>query len=211
MSLSIATKIARRELRGGLRGFRIFLACLLLGVGAIAAVGTVRVSIEQGLQKEGATILGGDAEVSFTHRSAGEAEQIWLNDTAQALSEIIDFRSMAVVQRGENIETGLTQIKAVDSAYPLYGAVVLRPALPIKTALAVVDGIPGAVMQQILIDRLGLQIGDHFRLGTQDFRLTAALLREPDSAGSGFGLGHSHDCGQHVAGAFRLDPARLPF
>ena len=31
MSLRIATRIARRELRGGLRGFRIFLACLLLG------------------------------------------------------------------------------------------------------------------------------------------------------------------------------------
>lgn len=189
MSLSIATRIARRELRGGLRGFRIFLACLLLGVGAIAAVGTVRVSIEQGLQQEGATILGGDAEVSFTHRSAGEAEQLWLRNTAQNQSEIIDFRSMAVVQRGENVETGLTQIKAVDQAYPLYGAVVLQPDMPLATALATIDGIPGAVMQQILIDRLGLNIGDQFRLGTQDFRLTATLVREPDSAGSGFGLG----------------------
>ena len=103
MSLSVATRIARRELRGGLQGFRIFLACLLLGVGAIAAVGTVRVSIEQGLQQEGATILGGDAEVSFTHRSAGDEEQAWLADTAQSMSEIIDFRSMVVVERGAEI------------------------------------------------------------------------------------------------------------
>lgn len=189
MSLSVATRIARRELRGGLRGFRIFLACLLLGVGAIAAVGTVRVSIEQGLQQEGATILGGDAEVSFTHRSAGEAEQAWLTGTANALSEIIDFRSMAVVERGAEIETGLTQIKAVDGAYPLYGAAVLKPDMPLANALAVQDEVPGAVMQQILIDRLGLTVGDIFRLGAQDFRLSAALIREPDSAGSGFGLG----------------------
>lgn len=189
MSLRIATRIARRELRGGLRGFRIFLACLLLGVGAIAAVGTVRVSIEQGLQQEGATILGGDAEVSFTHRSAGDAEQVWLGNTAQSLSEIIDFRSMAVVKRGDTIETGLTQIKAVDNVYPLYGAVVLKPAMPLASALAEKGGLPGAVMQQILVDRLGLTIGDRFRLGAQDFRLSAALIREPDSAGSGFGLG----------------------
>ena len=189
MSLSIATRIARRELRGGLRGFRIFLACLLLGVGAIAAVGTVRVSIEQGLQQEGATILGGDAEVSFTHRSAGVEEQAWLASTAQSLSEIIDFRSMAVVERGAEIETGLTQIKAVDAAYPLYGTVILKPDILLPKALAVQDGLPGAVMQQILIDRLGLTIGDQFRLGDQDFRLSAALIREPDSAGSGFGLG----------------------
>ncbi len=189
MSLAVSVRIARRELRGGLRGFRIFLACLLLGVGAIAAVGTVRVSIEQGLQQEGATILGGDAEVSFTHRSAGAEEQVWLGQTAQSISEIIDFRSMVVVGHGAEIETGLTQIKAVDAAYPLYGTVVLKPDMPLADALAVENGLPGAVMQQILIDRLGLEIGDQLRLGAQDFRLSAALIREPDSAGSGFGLG----------------------
>ena len=37
-TLSIAWTIARRELRGGLKGFRIFLACLTLGVAAIATV-----------------------------------------------------------------------------------------------------------------------------------------------------------------------------
>ena len=37
--MNIAWRIAQRELRGGLKGFRIFLACLALGVAAIAAVG----------------------------------------------------------------------------------------------------------------------------------------------------------------------------
>ena len=64
MSLAVASRIARRELRGGLRGFRIFLACLILGVAAIAAVGSVRTSIEAGLAREGAVLLGGDAQVA---------------------------------------------------------------------------------------------------------------------------------------------------
>lgn len=210
MSLSIASRIARRELRGGLRGFRIFLACLLLGVGAIAAVGTVRVSIEQGLQQEGATILGGDAEVSFTHRSAGDAEQIWLNDTAKNLSEVIAFRSMAVVHRDGEIETGLTQIKAVDQNYPLYGNVVLQPEMPLASALATINGIPSAVMQQILIDRLGLEIGEIFRLGSQDFRLTAALISEPDTSGSGFGLGpHTIVASPALDGSGLIQPGSL--
>lgn len=210
MSLSIASRIARRELRGGLRGFRIFLACLLLGVGAIAAVGTVRVSIEQGLQQEGATILGGDAEVSFTHRSAGDAEQIWLNDIAENLSEVIAFRSMAVVHRDGEIETGLTQIKAVDQNYPLYGNVVLQPEMPLASALATINGIPSAVMQQILIDRLGLEIGEIFRLGSQDFRLTAALISEPDTSGSGFGLGpHTIVASPALDGSGLIQPGSL--
>ncbi|WP_299630792.1 FtsX-like permease family protein [uncultured Roseobacter sp.] len=189
MSLRIASKFARRELRGGLRGFRIFLACLALGVAAIAAVGSVRSSIEAGLEREGAALLGGDAEMDFTYRFATEEEQDWMAETAVRLSEIVDFRSMAVVGDGDTAERGLTQIKAVDDAYPLVGSVVLEPDIPLEAALADQGGLPGAVMERVLVDRLGISVGDTFRLGTQTFRLTALLAREPDSAAGGFALG----------------------
>jgi predicted lysophospholipase L1 biosynthesis ABC-type transport system permease subunit len=68
--MSVAWSIARRELRGGLRGFRVFLACLALGVAAIAAVGMVRAAIEAGLRDQGAVLLGGDAQMEFTYRYA---------------------------------------------------------------------------------------------------------------------------------------------
>ena len=189
MSLSTAARFARRELRGGVRGFRIFLACLALGVAAIAAVGSVRSAIEAGLAREGAALLGGDAEIDFTYRFASDEERAWMEARALAVSEIADFRSMAVVERDGTTERGLTQIKAVDGFYPLIGAVELQPALPLDEALGIADGLPGGVMERALIDRLGLAVGDTFRLGTQTFRLTAALTREPDSAAGGFGLG----------------------
>lgn len=185
MSLSLAARFARRELRGGLRGFRIFLACLALGVAAIAAVGTVRAAIEAGLAREGAALLGGDAELELTYRFATKDERAWMQSRAARVSEIADFRSMAVF--GD--QRGLTQVKAVDANYPLIGDVALNPPMPIADALAEQSVLPGAVMEQVLIDRLGLQISDIFKLGTQEFRLTAALLSEPDSSGGGFGLG----------------------
>lgn len=185
MSLAVATRIARRELRGGLQGFRIFLACLILGVAAIAAVGSVREAIRAGLEQEGATILGGDAELELTYRFANEDERAWMETQATAITELVDFRSLAVV--GE--ERGLTQVKGVDAAYPLLGDVVLDPPMPLAEALAGQDGLPGAVMEDILAERLGLFPGDNFRLGTQDFVFTAVLVNEPDSATGGFGLG----------------------
>lgn len=185
MSLAIAARIARRELRGGLRGFRVFLACLALGVAAIAAVGSVRTSIEQGLAREGAAILGGDAEIQLTYRFATDDERAWLAENTTALSEIVDFRSMAVVDRGAETDRALTQVKGIDGAYPLYGQVVLDPALPLDQALAG----DGAVMDRVLMDRLGLAPGDSFRLGTKVFTVTAALVREPDNAGGGFSMG----------------------
>lgn len=190
MNLAVAARIARRELRGGLRGFWVFLACLALGVGAIAAVGSVRAAIEAGLKREGAVLLGGEAEMSFTYRFATPEERAWMDANAGRVSEIVDFRSMVRVGEGDAIETALTQVKGVDGAYPLVGQVGLEPEMTVEAALAVQpSGLPGAAMDRLLVDRLGLATGDSFRLGVQDFELTAVLVLEPDSATGGFGFG----------------------
>lgn len=179
--LSQAVRLARRELRGGVKGFRIFLICVILGVAAIAAVGTMRDSIQAGLADQGAALLGGDAELELTYRFADEDERAWMERRAVAVSEVADFRSMAVV--GET--RALTQVKAVDAAYPLVGSVVLEPEMPLAQALAG----DGAVLDPVLVAQLGLEVGDRFMLGTKEFTLRAALIREPDNATAGFALG----------------------
>ncbi|HDR27128.1 ABC transporter permease, partial [Rhodovulum sp.] len=185
MSLAVAARIARRELRGGLRGFYVLIACLALGVAAIATVGSIRESITAGLKREGALLLGGDAEMSLTYRHAEPAERAWMELIAAQVSEVVDFRSMVVVERNGETERGLTQVKGVDEAYPLYGTVELDPPMPLDQALAG----DGAVMERVLADRMGLVPGDRFRLGSANYTLRAILLREPDGAGDGFGLG----------------------
>ncbi|MFU8776727.1 MAG: ABC transporter permease [Roseovarius sp.] len=186
MSLRIAARLARRELRGGLRGFRIFLACVILGVAAIAAVGTLRESIRAGMTELGSAILGGDAELELTYRFATEDEYAWMARNVDAVSEIADFRSMAIAPDGRR---ELTQLKAVDHAYPLVGTVVLSPDMPLDVAFGGAGGVPGAVMQPILAARLGITVGDTFRLGEREFRLMAELVKEPDQTRAGFGLG----------------------
>lgn len=185
MSLRLAAKFARRELRGGLRGFRLFLACLALGVAAIAAVGSVRAGIQAGLAREGAALLGGHAELELTYRFANEQETAWMQAQSTAVSEVAEFRSMATT----TADRALTQVKAVDDAYPLIGSITLSPDMTLDTALAVQNNIPGAVMERALIDRLDLKLGDVFSLGTQSFRLSAEITREPDNAAGGFALG----------------------
>lgn len=187
--IGVAWRIARRELRGGLRGFWVFLACLALGVGAIAAVGSVRGAIDDGLAREGATLLGGDAELRFTYRFATDEERDWMAEFAADVSEVVDFRSMAVADHGAESERSVTQVKGVDQAYPLVGQVGLEPPIRLEDALADHGGLPGGVMERILAERLGLEIGDTFRLGVQEFRLTAHLTREPDGLGANFGFG----------------------
>lgn len=187
--MRLAWALARRELRGGLAGFRVFLACLALGVAAIAGVGTVRAAIEQGLADQGAVLLGGDAQMEYTYRFATPEERDWMAARARAISEIVDFRSMAVAGPEGAEDRALTQVKAVDDLYPLVGEALVEGAPDLSAALAMQEGRPGAAMDRVLADRLGLAVGDSFRLGLTEFRLGAILLREPDSATGGFALG----------------------
>ena len=181
MSLALAARIARAELRGGLRGFWVFLACLALGVAAIAGVGMVRSAIEAGLTDQGAVLLGGDAQVEFTYRFATPEERAFLDQIATKTSEIVDFRSMVVAG---DVHV-LTQVKAVDDNYPLLGSVQLEEG---DLASALTGVVPGAVMDGILADQIGLKLGDRFKLGAQEFTLQGRILREPDSATGGFAL-----------------------
>ncbi len=191
MRLPLALRLALRELRGGLEGFRVFIACLALGVAAIAAVGSVRAAIDHGLSREASSLLGGDAQVQFTYRYASAEERAWMDANAAAVSEIVDFRSLLAVPQpgGGEPERPLVQVKAVDGAYPLYGSVGLAGGGTLADALAPHDGLPGLVAEKTLVDRLGLAPGAVVRLGTEDFRLTDTLTVEPDAMASGFAFG----------------------
>lgn len=187
--MSVMFRIAFRELRGGLAGFRIFLLCLALGVMAITTVGSVRMAIEEGLEAESDAILGGDVSIQFTYRMASEIELAWMDENAEQVSQIVDFRSMVMFDDGATRERSLVQIKGVDGKYPLYGDVGLSGDMPLSAALAMTDGLPGLVAEQALLERLGAEIGDILRLGTADFQLRAILTNEPDGAALGFNLG----------------------
>lgn len=189
MNLSLSFRLARRELRGGLKGFRIFIICLALGVAAIAAIATVKSGLENGLRAEGATLLGGDAEAELTYRFASDIERQWLEAISINVSEIVNFRSMLVVVTDQGEERALTEVKAVDSLYPLKGAVRLVDDLDFRASLAPKEGRPGIILEQVLVDRLGLVLGDQLQLGAQSFHLGGVLVSLPDAAGDGFGLG----------------------
>ncbi|RMD46548.1 MAG: FtsX-like permease family protein, partial [Alphaproteobacteria bacterium] len=187
--LAVAARIARRELRGGLAGFRVLIVCLALGVAAIAAVGTLRAALEAGLADNGAELLGGDAEAVFTYRFASDAERAWLAARAEAVSEMVAFRSMVAPEGGPGEARALADVHAVDGRWPLVGAPVLDPPIPLAEALAGQGGRPGILLDPLIADRLGLAPGDAVRLGGQPFVFTARLLREPDALGAGMALG----------------------
>ncbi len=181
--LRLAVRFALREMRGGLRGFYIFLACITLGVAAIAAVGSVAQMMQAGIASEGRAILGGDLRFNLGQREASAEERVWM-EARGAVSQSLSMRSMARLPDGS--DQALAEVKAVDAAYPLAGRVETEPAEPLGTLLEERDGRFGAVAPREFLARLGLEPGDTVRVGDIEVELRAVLTREPDVLSDGF-------------------------
>src|SRR6478672_3084188 len=129
---SLALRYALRELRGGLRGFYVFIACIALGVMAIAGVGSVSASLSDGLAREGRTLLGGDVSFVLFQREAKPEEIAFLRSRG-TVSIAATLRGMARSVEGK---LALVEMKAVDDSYPMLGQLTLTPAMPLPDLLA---------------------------------------------------------------------------
>jgi putative ABC transport system permease protein len=181
----LALRYAGRELRGGLRGFGVFVACIALGVMAIAGVGSVAQSLADGLAQAGSMILGGDLNFVLVQREASDPEREFL-DAHGKVSVVATLPTMARTADGR---TTLAEVKAVDAAYPLYGAVSAEPDLPPAALLARTGDSFGAAADPALLARLDLKLGDRIGIGKATIELRSVLKNEPDRLSGGIGFG----------------------
>jgi putative ABC transport system permease protein len=182
---SLPLRYALRELRGGLRGFYVFIACIALGVMTISGVGSVAASLGDGLAREGRTLLGGDVAFSLFQREAKPEEVAFLRSRGK-VSSIASLRGMA---RATDGQLALVEIKAVDDAYPMLGQLSLEPDLPLADLLAERDGAFGAAADQTLLARLDLKLGDRVNVGQASFQIRSIVNAEPDKLAGGLGFG----------------------
>ena len=183
--MPLVLRLALRDLRGGLRGFGIFLACIALGVAAITGVGSVSRALSDGLARQGRTILGGDASFDLIQRETTPEETAFLRSRG-SLSRVSVLRAMARSDRGG---TALIELKAVGPEYPNVGAVGLDPPMPLSAALAAAGGTYGIVADAAFKARLGLSVGDTIAIGTSRYALRAVLTQEPDKLAGGIDIG----------------------
>ncbi|MBL0374649.1 ABC transporter permease [Rhizobium sp. KVB221] len=182
-SFPLAFRFALREMRGGLRGFYVFILCILLGTAAIAGVNSVGRAMTSAIRAQGSEILAGDIRFGLKQREAKPEELAYLESLGK-VSLSSNLRSMA--RLADKSSQALAELKAVDGAYPLYGRFIAQPDRPLSNLLAEDAGLYGAVVQPALMDRLGLKIGDHVLLGELSFVIRATIVSEPDLLSDGF-------------------------
>lgn len=181
----VLLRLALRDMRGGLRGFATFIACLALGVMAIAGVASLSRSLTEGIAREGRAILGGDLSFALAQRQASPAERAFLARHGD-LSETAALRALARTADGRST---LVELKAVDARYPLYGAFAASPPAPLADLLAQRGDAFGGVADPLLFARLGLSPGARVTIGAATIELRGTVASEPDKLAAGLGFG----------------------
>ena len=176
---ALILRLAFRDLRLGWSGFAIFIACIALGVAAIAGIGSLAGALEEGLSRQGQVILGGDISLRLVHRQASDEQRAFMAE-AGTVSEVATLRAMA--RRLEGKRSALVRLKAVDQRYPLFGDVALNArGKPLPVSILSQPNV--LAVEPLLLQRLEMEVGDVLKIGGAELKIVAELTREPDRLG----------------------------
>lgn len=192
--------MAWRETRGGWRHFLYFFVCIAVGVGALVAVSLFAANVERAVTREARGLLGGDLEVRLSRPLTTKGQEVLSSLTTRGITITHVSELIGMAARIDRIGSGtsatqIVELKAVEPAYPLYGAIRLEPIQPLNSLLhpdlRQCGGIPcfGAVVQEALLIRMGLSVGERFTLGQAQFLITGLVRTEPDRMANAFSLG----------------------
>ena len=167
----LAWRLARREIRGSVARFRVFLGALMLGVAAIGTVGSVAEAMREGIAGNARLLLGGDVELRSLYMPTPDD----LLETAAAHGALSRTMTMRAMLQAKD-ERRLVALKAVDSAWPMVGSATLGSGGALAPAIA-----PGKVVIEPKLARgLDLAPGSMVRIGDADLEVSDTLAYEPD-------------------------------
>ncbi|MEQ8206299.1 MAG: FtsX-like permease family protein, partial [Woeseia sp.] len=168
---------AWRDLRASGPSLWVFCACLVLGVSLIVATGGLYRLISDGLLADTRQLLGGDLEIDGNEPLPNDV-LAWVSERGD-VSLVTEVDTMLGTDSGEFLRV---ELQAMDAAYPLYGTLTLSPAMPLTAATAMVDGQWGVAIDPVQAERLGIAVGDEVSIGSQDMRVRALVMNQPDRA-----------------------------
>ena len=167
----LAWRMARREIRGSVARFRVFLGALMLGVAAIGTVGSVAEAMRTGITGNAQLLLGGDVELRSLYRPTPDTV-ISIAEEYGVLSRSLEMRAM--LQAGDTRK--LVALKAVEPNWPLVGAATLGGGGAVANALG--DGMIAIDPQ--MARALDLTPGTRVRIGEAELTVGDTLTYEPD-------------------------------
>ncbi len=182
--------LTRREIRSSWRRLLFFFLCIALGVGSVVALRSLIQNLTRVVGNDARALMTADVEVTSTNDFSPPEilkieEVVGRSPGIEARNETISAALMARPVDTSNESLKFIELKGIDSPFPLVGTFTLSSGKPFDYELLANNG---AVIAEILLEELNVEIGDKLRIGEGEFQVRASFDEEPGGS-SGFRLG----------------------
>ena len=166
-----------RQVRRSYKQAGLFVLCVALSLATLTAFSGFARSVGRALLDDARTLHAADIIIrSHDPISAPLVQAVdRLADQGRIVrANVHEFYS--VVRAPDKKASVLSRLKVVEPGYPFYGQVTLKSGRPFKQVLA-----PGAcIVEQTLLDRIGLKVGDRLQVGYTTLTVDDVVTAEPD-------------------------------
>lgn len=189
--MNFVFNLTLREIRSSWRRLLFFFICIGIGVGSIVALRSVIQNLNRAVASEARFLLTADVEINstapFTEAELSAVEQVAAQNAAviEARDETIQTNTMSRPADANKGGTQMLELKGIESNFPLVGEFKMSDGKLFNFSLV---ANKGAVVSPILLERLGLQIGDSIKIGSENFQIRGTFTEEPGGT-AGFRLG----------------------
>jgi putative ABC transport system permease protein len=181
--LHLSFNLLRRDWRAG--EWRVLLLALVLAVGSLATVGLFADRVRQALQQQAQSLIGADLRITSTRTFSPSYSQL---AKARGLQAVQSRTFPSMVSHGEQVL--LSEIQAVEAGYPLRGKIEVDDgagstpslALPLPGGENAVVGRGTVWVDERLLRRLDMQVGDEVGIGAQRFTVAARIVKDIDQS-----------------------------
>jgi putative ABC transport system permease protein len=167
--------LAFRDLRASGRSLWVFCACLVLGVTLVSATGGLYRLINLSLLADTRVLLGGDLEVE-TKQPLPDKALSWIQANGE-VSLVTEVNTMLGTADDQFLRV---ELQTMDSLYPLYGELLLKPPKPLVDITDFADNYWGVAIDPVLAERLKIGIDDSVYIGSLEMKVRALVLNQPD-------------------------------
>lgn len=179
-------RFVRRELYGSPQQSIIFVLCVALSMVTLVSLSGFSESVDRSLLRDAKALHAADVIVESNYElSRPVLDSIAYLKRKGVISGARVYEFYSVVRAAEREESLLADLKVTEPGYPFYGRVELASGQAFSDQL--VKG--SIVVEQNLLDRLKLSVGDRLRIGNATLTIRDVVLKEPDRPVNFFSLG----------------------
>jgi putative ABC transport system permease protein len=183
-------RMAVRETRASLRRLLFFFICIAVGVAAIVALRSVIQSVRGVFGTEAKSLIAADVLITTNRDWTAEARATIDRRLADAgaveRTEMVETPTMVRPADRSKAVAKMTELRAVQAAFPLYGSIDLQGGQPYAPALLADHGV---LVRPELLTAIGVALGDQIVIGRATFTIRGLIVREPGRGMGEFSLG----------------------